>query len=237
MSVKEEVIATVSASNRADGEVELKNEVSVVEAQAQQISIVSDADYKDAAEFGRLLKRKSAEVTEFFAPMKKAAHDAHKAICNREKAMLTPIANAEKLLKKAMGAYQLEQQRKQREEEERLRRLAREEEERLLAEAIRMEELGEKELSEESFENAQFVADSARNISTSKAPVKADGVSTSMDWEIASIDPSKVPVTFMNQVIRPVDEKAILRIIRANKGNVQIPGVTIRETAKMSFRK
>lgn len=237
MSKKEEVLAVVSQSNRAEGEVELSQAVSVVERQAQQIVIRSDNEYKSAAEFGRLLKKKSAEVTEFFAPMKKAAHEAHKHICDREKAMLAPIANAEKLLKRTMGEYQMEQQRRQREEEERLRALAKAEEERLLAEAIKMEELGEKEMSEEHFENAQFMATAARNISVPKETVKAEGVSFSEDWEIESIDPSKVPVEFMNQVIRPVDDKAILRLIRAQKGNINIPGVKFKKTAKMSFRK
>lgn len=237
MSKKEEVLAVVSQSNKVEGEVELSQAVSVVERQAQQISIRTTEEYKQAAEFGRLLKQKTAEVTEFFAPMKKAAHDAHKHICDREKAMLAPIANAEKLLKRTMGEFQMEQQRKQREEEERLRALAKAEEERLLAEAIKMEEQGEKEMSEEHFENAQFMANAARSISVPKETVKAEGVSTSVDWEIESIDPSQVPVEFMNQMLRPVDEKAVIRLIRARKGDVNIPGVKFKEVAKLSFRK
>ena len=237
MSKKEEVLAVVSQSNKVEGEVELSKEVSAVETVARNLSILNAEDYQHAAAFGRLLKQKSAEVTEFFAPMKKAAHDAHKHICDREKAMLAPIANAEKLLKRTMGEYQMEQQRKQREEEERLRALAKAEEERLLAEAIKMEQLGEKEMSEEHFENAQFMANAARSISVPKETVKAEGVSTSVDWEIESIDPSQVPVEFLNQILRPVDEKAVIRLIRAHKGNVSIPGVKFKETAKLSFRK
>ena len=237
MKRKEEVLAVVEQSNRVEGEVELSQEISVVERQAQQIVIHTDDEYKAAAEFGRLLKQKSSEVTEFFKPMKKAAHDAHKQICDREKAMLTPIANAEKLLKRTMGEYQMEQQRKQREREEQLRALAKAEEERLLAEAIKMEELGEKEMSEEHFENAQFMANAARNIAVTTETVKAAGVSSTIDWEIESIDISKVPVAWLNEVLRPVDEKAVLRLIRAQKGNVSIPGVKFKETAKLSFRK
>lgn len=237
MSKKEEVLAVVEQSNMVSGEVELAKEVSGVESYAQQIRVINDEDYKQAAEFGRLLKQKSAEVTEFFKPMKKAAHDAHKQICDREKAMLAPIANAEKLLKRTMGAYQMEKQRKQREEEERLRAIAKAEEERLLAEAIRMEELGEKEMSEEHLENAQFVANAARNIVVNNNPVKAEGVSTSTDWEIESIDPSKVPVEFMNQVIRPVDERAVMRLIRASKGSIEIPGIKFKSVSKIAFRK
>lgn len=234
---KEEVLAVVEQSNRVEGEVELSQEVSVVERQAQEISIHTDEEYSEAAEFGRLLKQKSSQVVEFFAPMKKAAHEAHKHICDREKAMLAPIAKAEKALKLAMGAYQQEQQRKRREEEERLRAIAKAEEEKLIAEAIRMEALGEKEIAEEHLENAQYVADSANSISVSVESVKTAGVSSTIDWEIESIDPSKVPVAWLNMVLRPVDEKAVLRFIRAHKGSVSIPGVKFKETRRISFRK
>lgn len=237
MSKKEEVLAVVSQSNRVDGEVQLSKEVSAVETMARNLSVQNAEEYEQAAKFGRLLKQKSADVIEFFKPMKKAAHDAHKHICDREKAMLAPIANAEKIIKRAMGEYDIMRLQKAREEEQRLRALAKAEEERLLAEAIKMEEQGEKEMSEEHFENAQFMATAARSISVPKETVKAEGVSTSVDWEIESIDTSQVPVEFMNQMLRPVDEKAVIRLIRARKGNVSIPGVKFKETAKISFRK
>ena len=37
-------------------------------------------------------------------------------------------------------------------------------------------------------------------------------------------------------VIRPVDEAAIMRLIRATKGGIVIPGVEYAEKARMSFR-
>lgn len=237
MSKKEEVLAVVSQPNHADGERRLSNEVSAVETVARDFTVECVEDYEKAANFGRILKQKSAEVTAFFAPMKKAAHEAHKHICDREKAMLAPIVNAEKMLKRTMAKFQEEQERKQREEEARLRALAKAEEERLMAEAIQMEAMGETEMAEEHFENAQFMENAARNIAVPNQPVKAEGVSTSVDWVIESIDPSKVPVEFLNQMLRPVDEKAVIRLIRAHKGNVSIPGVVFKKTAKLSFRK
>lgn len=237
MKRKEEVLAVIDQSNRAEGEVELSQAVSEVERQAQGMVIRSDDQYKEAAAFGRLLKQKSAEVVEFFKPMKKAAHDAHKQICDREKAMLLPIANAEMTLKRSMGEYDLMKLQKAREEEQRLRAIAQAEQERLMAEAIRMEEQGEKEMAEESFENAQFVADSARSISVTTETVKATGVSSTTDWEIESIDPGKVPVEFLNHILRPVDDKAVLRLIRAQKGNIEIPGIKFKAVQKITFRK
>lgn len=237
MARNEEVVAVVGQIDTADGEDKLSHEVSIVERQAMEISITNDDEYRQAAEFGRFLKQKSSEVTEFFKPMKKAAHDAHKHICDREKAMITPIANAEKVLKRVMGEYQMEQQRKQREEEERLRRLAREEEERLLKKAIEMEEQGDTEMCDEHFENAQYVAEAAKNISVGDGPLKVAGTSVSVGLEIESIDISKVPVEFMHHLIRPVDEKAVLRLIKEHKGEIEIPGIKFKQTTNVSFRK
>ena len=65
---------------------------------------------------------------------------------------------------------------------------------------------------------------------------KTKGISNSKDWKIEGIDREKVPVNFAGVEIRPVDEKAIMRLIRASKGSIQIPGIRYRETIKMSFR-
>lgn len=64
---------------------------------------------------------------------------------------------------------------------------------------------------------------------------KVSGVSTSTDWEIESIDASKVPTEVAGVIIRPVDEAAVKRLIRMSKGAVQIPGVVYKKTTKISL--
>jgi hypothetical protein len=58
----------------------------------------------------------------------------------------------------------------------------------------------------------------------------------SKDWAITKIDHKQVPVEIAGAVIRPVDEAAIMRLIRATKGGIVIPGVEYAEKARMSFR-
>ena len=119
----ETVVAVLpKPSSVSPREEELENEVSEIEAMAQAVTISSDQDYESAGQFGVLLKKKAAEVTDFFKPLKDSAYKAHKAICDREKEMLTPLRNAEKTLKKTMGDYAMEQERKRREAEEAARR-------------------------------------------------------------------------------------------------------------------
>ena len=211
--------------------------VTAIEVRAEQISIASDDDYRQAAEFGRLLQQKVSEVKEYFKPMVDAAFKAHKAIKARENAMLQPLENAKKILSSAMGAYEQEQERRRREAEEAARRAAQEEAERRLMEAAALEVKGDAEGMEAALEEAVIMDDAAMTVSVGGEKPKAAGVSTKKDWEIVSIDSSLVPVTVAGAAIRPVDAKAVMRLIRATKGQVKIPGVTYREKVAVSFRK
>ena len=236
MNQKESIVAVMPELEPVD-EQQLTQEVTDIEFRAESFVIQTPEDYEAAGEFGKLLKQKAAEVTGFFKPMKDSAYQAHKAVCDREKAMLTPLKNAEKIVKKTMGDYLMEQERIRREAEEAARRAAKEERERKLKEAMALEAAGDKEGAEAAVEEA-VVMDEATGYSV-PAPVKpkVSGVSTSKDWEITSIDTAKVPVNFSGMELRPVDQAAVIRLIRASKGSISIPGIAYREVAKMSFRR
>ena len=197
--------------------------------------IQNDDDYAAAGEFGIMLKKKAAEVTAFFKPMKDSAYQAHKAVCDREKAMLAPLKSAETAIKRSMSVYHQEQERKRREIEETARKAADAERERLLAIAQEHEEKGESEQAEMALSEACF-ADNAKFATVSSTP-KVSGVSTRKDWEIEIVDDAAVPIYVGGIEVRPVDKAAILRIVRAAKGNVKIPGIEIRETSQMMFRR
>jgi len=234
--LNEKVIA-VLPDTRAAGERELIRSVTVIEGQAENINIFDDSGYQAAAEFGRELKRKSAEVKAFFKPMKEAANKTHREICQRENDMLAPLKNAEAILKREMGRYRLEQEQRRAEMERQLRQAAQAEAERKLAEAIAAEEHGDYEKSEAALLDAQIIDTASRSASLQIEPPKAVGTNVSKDWEIVSVDEALVPVAVAGIPIRPVDKAAVMRLIRSSKGTVQIPGITYRETVKMSFRK
>lgn len=215
----------------------LTEQVTAVEQKAYDFIIETDEDYKDAAEFGRLLKQKSAEVKEFFKPMKEQAHNAHKAICNRESAMLKPLSNAEKIIKDSMSRYYQEQERKRREAEEAARRAAAEEAERKLREAAEAEAAGKAEEAEAAMNEAIIMDEAKNSVAVTRQAPSAAGTSTRKDWRIKTIDPAKVPVSFSGVEIRPVDQAAVMRLIRASKGTIEIPGIVYEETTQMSFRR
>ena len=238
MAMKEEVLAVIDmAPSTYNGEDELTRSVSAVEAKANAVVVSNDIEYQEAAEFGRMLKQKSSEVTEFFKPLKYAAHKTHNQICDREKAMLKPIAAAEKAIKAAMGRYVTDKLIEQQRLEQQLRQQAQAESDRLLAEAAALESNGDTRQANVMFTNAQMADAAARNISLERNAPKAGGVSTTTDWQIISIDAAQVPVDINGCVIRPVDESAVMRLIRASKGKVNIPGIKYQAIAKVAIRK
>ena len=215
----------------------LSQEVTDIEFQAGAITIDTEDDYKEAAQFGRLLKQRTSEVKEFWKPIKEAAHKAHAEICAREKAMLQPLSNAEKILKQTMGSYIDEQERIRREAEEAARRAAQAEAERKLREAIALEAQGKADAADAAVEEAEIMDQMSGVVSVAAEKPKAEGVSTKKDWKIESIDSSKVPVLVAGVEIRPVDRSAVMRLIRATKGQVHIPGVVYKEVTKVAFCK
>lgn len=237
MNIFEEKVVAIVEPQTASGEDELAVQVSDIGFKAESFVVNSDEKYTEAAEFGRMLKQKMTEVMEFFAPMKKAAHNAHKEVCDREKQMLTPLKNAESILKKSMGAYSIKKEQERIAAENEARRLAQEEANRMLEASIEAEKRGDKEAAKAAMLDAELADSVSRAIIVQSEKPKADGVSSRKDWEITAIDESKVPVTMSGVMIRPVDEAAVMRLIRASKGTIKIEGITYQETVKMSFRR
>ncbi len=232
---KETVVAQVGKPT-GENELAIREEVSGVTIQVEGMIVDSEDAYQMAAELGTAIKTQAKKVAEFFAPMKKRASDAHKEICAREKMMLSPLQAAEKELKNKMGTYRLEEDRKRREAEEAARRAALEEQRRKEAEALALAEQGREDEAMNALAEAEVAENVVKTGVYAPPPQKVSGVSVSKDWAITKIDPDKVPIEIAGAVIRPVDEAAIMRLIRATKGGIKIPGVEFTEKAKMSFR-
>ena len=231
-----ETVMSVIGNPTAIDENSLKTETVSLEVRADALKVTNDEEYQDAAEFLKTLKDQAGKVKDFFKPLKDAAHKAHKEVCDREKLMLDPLTKAESVIKKAVGEYLAEQERKRKAAEERARQAAKAEADRLLAEAAALENEGKTEEATAAMEEAEII-DGATVAVPSAPTAKVKGVSSSKDWEIVGINDAKVPVAIAGTVIRPVDNKAIMRLIRASKGTIQIPGVTYKEVMKISARR
>ena len=237
MEGKETTVAVIETPDVTEQEKTLSKQVTEIEFQASAITIASEEDYQNAAGFGRMLKQRTSDVKEFWKPMKDAAHKAHAEICSKEKAMLQPLTNAEKILKNTMGVYVAEQDRKRREAEEAARRAAQEEVDRKMQEAIDLDAAGDAAGAEMAMMEAEVMDDMSESVAVAGAKPKADGASASKDWEIVDIDTNLVPTSVAGVEIRPVDKAAVMRLIRASKGSIKIEGVAYKEVVKIALRK
>lgn len=217
-------------------EKELGKEVSAVELQSTNVSVTTEADYANAGEITREIKKMQKKVEEYWEPMRLSTKKAYDDVLAHKKEMLTPLQKAEQILKRKMSDYYIEQERKRREQEEAMRRAAQAEADRKLEEAIAANNSGDEAAAEYAMAEAEVLDDVARAGAIQKQAPKAEGVSASKSWEITSIDSSLVPIELNGMELRPVDEKLVMQLIKTSKGKIKIPGVTYKETATISIR-
>jgi hypothetical protein len=91
-----------------------------VRDEANAIAIVDQQTYDAAAAKFNGVCALEKEITGHYAPMKEAAHKAHKAVCDAEKQILAPVQEAKRILSRSIGAWDEEQDRLRREEQRRL---------------------------------------------------------------------------------------------------------------------
>lgn len=214
----------------------LGKEVSEIEQCASAIQVTDDLGYAAAGNLLKQVKAMQKKVKEYWEPLRISAKKAYDNVLTKKKEMTAPIDGAEKILKQKMGDYTMEQERKAREKEERLRREAQAETDRKLAEAAMLEEQGDGAGADFAMAEAEVYDQYASGVSVQAQKPKVSGVSTSKTWKIKSIDSSKVPISFLGVELRPVDTVAVLRLVKSSKGQISIPGVEIEEDVVMSVR-
>ena len=237
MSTKEEVQTGIAVNRTVpDEELELGAEVSILEKQVGECVITGQEDYERASDFLREIKGMQTKVKEYWEPLRVITKQAYDNILAKKKEMMTPLEKAETILKRKMGDFANEQERIKREREEAVRRLAAQEAEKNLEEAAEAESRGDQETANYAMSNAEVMDNLARSEVNVAGPAKTAGVSLQRTWRIVSIDSSQVPISVNGAELRPVDEKAVLRLIKSSKGTVNIPGVVYESDFSVSAR-
>lgn len=215
----------------------LGKEVSLIEQEAEALVVETEPDFQNASDLARSVKTMQKKVTDYWEPMRLSTKKAYDDVLAHKKEMLDPLKSAEEILKRKITEYTVKQQEIQRKREGELKRLAQEEAERKLAEAIECQNNGDTAGAEAAMAEAEVMDDMAiSNISAGTQKPKADGVSMSKTWKIVAIDDEQVPIDINGAVIRPVDQSAIMALIKATKGKIKIPGVVYEETVSVSVR-
>lgn len=205
-------------------EKQMYDEALTLKGQAQAIAVTDHISYQAAGEFAKGLKELKKKVTEYFEPLKEAAHKAHKAVTQREKEELKPIEDADQLIRQGMSAYLNEQERIRKEEQRKLEAEAKiaadKERERLLSLAVKNEEKGEDEKAAEYLKKAEQVY---------VEPVFAAPVEKTIKTDAGNITAAKdVRVTV-------IDIKALVSAVAV--GQVPITIIDIKQSTLKSWLK
>lgn len=203
-------------------------------AEARGMVIESKQDYEQAGKFLVEIKTRAKQIKDYWAPTKAAAKAAHQSVVDREKEMLVPLTEAEKIIKASMVKYQTALERARREAEEEARRRQQEEADRLLAQAIQSQENGDDHGAAVGMAMAEMVEEMRppEIIETAKAV----GTSVSKSWKARVVDETAVPAYANGLEIRKINLAALNSIARMTKGTAKIPGVEFFEEMNISAR-
>jgi hypothetical protein len=192
------------------------------------ITVTTDAEYEVAAGWLRECAATKKRITEFFKPIVKAAHEAHKAAKDRENEALKPVVEAESHLSRTMGDYQAACAAERREQERMLREIERQEQE---AETQRI-------AAQYAAMGNDALADAAMNAPLPASTIKLDefapkvaGTATLTTWTFEIVDAALIPREYLIP-----DEKKIGGVVRAMKDATKIPGVRIIKQTKVHAR-
>lgn len=190
--------------------------------QAKAVKVIDSKSYTAAGMLWKSIGDMIKEVKETFDPICEKAFAAHKEATGKRAKYLDPLTTAQKSVKQLMSAYDEEQEKIRKAEEDRLRKIAEDEEkERRLAEAIAAEQSGNKEEAEAIIEDPVYVPP----VVVPKAVPKMQGgpVYRSI-WKFRIKNPALIPREYMMP-----NEVMIGGVVRNSKGVINIPGVEAYE--------
>lgn len=203
----------------------LVDSIALLGSNATGLTISDDATMEKGKEYLLEVKRRAKEVEEVFGPAKDAAHTAHKAASDLFNSAMDPVKAAEKLIKAAIGTYQVEINR--RAEEERKRLQAEADKEAAATHAANVKKLEAAGVSEEQAAVQAPIVKVKKVKVTAAAEVK--GVSTKTTWGAEVTDIKKLCAAVANGTLDPkfidANMPELNAIARIEKDKMMVPGV------------
>jgi len=198
---------------------QVASEVGSIIDYAKTAEVETPQEYKEVAEFLKQTKGAAKKVKEHFAPLKKSASETLNTIRASEKAALSPIESAERIVKQKMTKY-LDAESLAREEKERVAREAmrKKEEERRLKEAEHLEKMGKAKQADAILDKPIETPP----IILQKEVPKVEGQSYRKIWKYTIVDETLVPRKFCSP-----DKSKINAHVKSYKGQSDILGVAV----------
>lgn len=141
---------------------EVETKALTIVDQAKAVVVKDAATYTAAGSLWKEIRDMMKEVAETFDPIIEAAHRSHKKALEQKAKFYKPLEDAQKSIKSLMSAYDAEQERIRKAEQDRLAEIARKEEEARIAEELRILE-EERKAEEERLMQAAIEAEKNGN--------------------------------------------------------------------------
>jgi len=188
--------------------------------QADALVIIDKISYEVGRELLLTVKALRKQIGDTFKPIIEKAHGAHKEAINQQRKVEEPLIQAEGLIKSRISSFLIEEERKRKAEEDRLRLIAQKaEEERRLNEAIQAEAEGQ-------LEEAAMILDEVPSYMpppiVPKTVQTGGGIALTKTWKFEVVDASKLP----REYLMP-DMVKIGGIVRAMKDQTKIDGIRV----------
>jgi hypothetical protein len=197
----------------------VKQEIAPVVAQANQVVISDAASNETAIAFLKSIKAAQKKVSDFFEPLKSAAHKAWKQTTESEAQLLDPLKLAEKSIKDKSMTWQRQQEEARQAEQRRLQAIAdeaaRRERERLEKEAAKLKT---PELKAARLAQAEAVTTPV--VEVAKTVGSTSGTSIKKLWKARVVNADAVPREWLM-----VNETALAVFAKSTKGSVKVAGV------------
>ena len=191
--------------------------------QSQSLVITNQLEYEDAATYLQSIKKMQKKVEESFNSIIQKAHEVHKEAIAKRDEHLDPLKEVEIKVKKLLVDYKNEQDRKAREEQARLQRLADIEAEK---ERKRVQAQIDRAAASGKTEKVEALQEKIENIQPIEVPVVAPkveavkGLSFRDQWSAEVIDFKSLPNEYKLPNQSMLDKHA-----QNTKGSIPIPGV------------
>lgn len=214
----------------------------------RKVAVITNegAEVTDAASYARVGDRlvdvagHRKEIQDWFKPLKDWFYRAHRMVCDRENQVLQPLQAFESAGKENRLRLEREDERRRREEEQRLADEARrQEQERLAAEAAQLEANGEHALAQQVLEQA--VETPAPVFAIASTLPQTKGITSRENWKWRPIggDTSAARARAVQLVPREflcLDEKKLNAYAKAHGVSARIPGIQFYDAGSVSVR-
>lgn len=216
----------------------LSKETNEIVSQSKSLVIANGDHYKSASNDLMRIKGVLKRINEVFDPIVSKAHETHKAAVAAKKSLTDPLDTAEKAIKKAMIAYDEEQERIAKELEEQHRKEAEakaaEKKRELIDQADLAIELGADDTAEELLNQSDTVQ--ALTPVVTANTVSVGGIAKKKTWKAKVVNPKLVPAYFGEFELRKINEWQLTKIAQMTGGAAQIPGVEFYEERGIAAR-